>query len=560
ATLVWDDVALAESYSVHNLRYGEVQNDVTSPFDWTGLTNGELYSFQIKATSSEGNDNWSEIQDVIPLSFLTLAPSVVPQYRKILVEWASIPAADEYVVSRSLDPSGPFTTRTITANTEFTDGNVLLDQEYYYRVRPFSQDFIDSDSNGAQPSPIPPERWYIVDTIVLPGSAFAVTIAGDRAYVAAYGSGLEIVDISDPISMSTAGSAVTSRYYQDIAVSGDRAFLVGYSVPYLDMFDLSDPTYPVTLTYWNSAWGKPYAIDVSGNYAYVAAGSGGGLRIFDVSGSGPFGTPIAAAGISSASDVDVSGDFAYVTDTCSGPACGLHIIDILNPTFPQIGLRPLPGMTAGVAVAGGLAYVANGGEGLQIVNATAPYAIEGAQATSGGATHVAVSGDFAYVGGDDGLTVVDISNPTFPIVGTRKIPRDETESYAVWGIAVAGSLVYVAAEEAGLVVIDTLDPTYPIVGSCDTPGWASAVAISGSYAFVADGDTGLQVVDISDPAFPVVGSTPTPGNAEAIVVHGDRVYIGESDFGVQVIDVSIPATPTVIGATAMPVSGRYAYV
>lgn len=672
--LTWDDVALANSYSVYNLRYGEAEHDVTSPYTWEGLTNGKLYSFQVKATSSSGDDNWSEIEDVIPLADESLAPQVEGRYRGIFVEWPPIPAADEYILLRSTDPGGPFSIRTITSDSSFLDNSVILGQPYFYRVRPYSQEHTESIINGTEPSPLPPERWHIVDTLTLAGSASAVTIVGDRAYVAAYTEGLQIVDISEPANMSFVASADTSPGgSQDVAVWNERAFLVGYFTD-LDVIDLLDPLLPMISTHWDSAWGRPYAIDVSNNHAYVAAGSGHGLQIFDVSGSAPFGAPTESGYVGGASDVDVSGNFAYVTDTCSGPACGLHIIDVLDsPAYPEIGSRPLPGFATGVVVVNGLAYVADGDEGLQIVNTTSPYLVVGSQDTSS-AAHVAVSGNYAYiadssdglvvvdisdpttpaivgsrqtlgtpaevavsgsyafvadessglhaidvsmpvlpivkeklgiagagtvavsgslafVGGDEGLSVIDLSKPLLPMLGTRPVPREEdpSESYTVRGVAVYGNRVFAAAEEGGLVVCDATDPTLPVLGTADTPDWAWDVAFAGSYALVPDGDNGLQIVDISDPTYPIIGIINTPGeemgvatagnyaylaNGEDLViidmtdpafpivgsvstggftfqvaVRGDRAYVVEEDYGVRVFDVSDPTNPVDVDVT-----------
>jgi hypothetical protein len=75
ATFTWEDVPHAGSYSLHNLRYGEVVQDATSPYNWGDLTNGILYTFQLEAHSTVGEDNWSATKDVIPLCELdALAP------------------------------------------------------------------------------------------------------------------------------------------------------------------------------------------------------------------------------------------------------------------------------------------------------------------------------------------------------------------------------------------------------------------------------------------------------------------------------------------------------
>ncbi len=84
-----------------------------------------------------------------------------------------------------------------------------------------------------------------------------------------------------------------------------------------------------------------------------------------------------------------------------------------------------------------------------------------------------------------------------------------------WGVAVSGTVAYVADDFFGLQVIDVSDPGSPVIlGSVDTPGTARGVAVSGAVAYVADGVPGLQVIDVSDPGSPVIlGSVDTPSSA-----------------------------------------------
>lgn len=68
---------------------------------------------------------------------------------------------------------------------------------------------------------------------------------------------------------------------------------------------------------------------------------------------------------------------------------------------------------------------------------------------------------------------------------------------------IVGTFAYVADGSSGLQVLDLANPTSPvIVGSFNTPGFAYDVAVSGTHAYVADGTGGLQIIDVSDPANP----------------------------------------------------------
>ena len=184
----------------------------------------------------------------------------------------------------------------------------------------------------------------------------------------------------------------------------------------------------------------------------------------------------------------------------------------------------------------------------------------------GGATFaVAVQGNYAYIGEGPRLTILDVSDPTHPIVVGKTNPLPDV----VRGVTVSGDYAYTANYWKGLRVIDASDPTHPTeVGYYDTPGEARGVAVAGDYAYVADGSYGLQVVDVSDPAHPTkVGSHDTYGSAEDVVVTGDYAYVADWDGGLRVIDVSDPAHPTEVGfydtpgyAVGVAVAGNYVYV
>jgi hypothetical protein len=170
---------------------------------------------------------------------------------------------------------------------------------------------------------------------------------------------------------------------------------------------------------------------------------------------------------------------------------------------------------------------------------------------------VAVSGDYAYLGGESGLFIVDVSDPSVPrVVGDVGLSAQD--------VAVSGSYSFVAAGSAGLRVIDVSDPTAPVeVGS--TQRAASNVAVSGDYAYVT-GDGVLQVIDVSTPSAPAEVGSVDAGAAQDLAVSGGYVYV-TGGSGLKVIDVSTPSAPRIVGelplsggAQAGAVSDGYAYV
>jgi hypothetical protein len=93
---------------------------------------------------------------------------------------------------------------------------------------------------------------------------------------------------------------------------------------------------------------------------------------------------------------------------------------------------------------------------------------ETSYAPTGAAQDVTVAGNYAYVAGlSNGMKVVDISNPTDPIVaGTYDI-----ETHMPYAIEVIGRYVYLADYSAGLHIVDISDPTDPVgAGYYDTLG------------------------------------------------------------------------------------------
>ncbi|MCA9757205.1 MAG: hypothetical protein KDA27_15475 [Candidatus Eisenbacteria bacterium] len=256
-----------------------------------------------------------------------------------------------------------------------------LDDDLGGQSRLFSIDISD---------PVSPEVVGVADS--LGSSVVDVAVAGNYAYIASNGSvDLQIVDISDPLNLERVGSLVTPGVINSVAVSGNYAYLGGgrcvvdvsdpmnpqlVALPVLGVdgfatavsedyllasgngeggktvyvIDISDPVDPQVL---GSPGGLPYpataeAIEISGNFAYVAAGTGGFLVIDFSNPSQPQLVAELETGEIAAYDVDLSRSHAYVANWTGG----LRVIDISNPTNPMVvgGFDPELTMS-GVAVA-----------------------------------------------------------------------------------------------------------------------------------------------------------------------------------------------------------------
>jgi len=173
----------------------------------------------------------------------------------------------------------------------------------------------------------------------------------------------------------------------------------------------------------------------------------------------------------------------------------------------------------------------------------------------GGPTQaVAVEGKYAYVGVGLRLVVLDVSNPA----QLRQVGATAPFPHFVEGVAVSGTLAYVAAGGAGLRVVDVADPTRPTeVGAWDSRGYAEGIAVAGATAYLADGPYGLRVVDVSNPARPKeVGSAYVMNYAFEVAVAGRYAYIAAAGAGLLVADMSNPARPVEMSTLDTP---GYAY-
>jgi hypothetical protein len=289
----------------------------------------------------------------------------------------------------------------------------------------------------------------LVGTYDTSGYAMGVQVVGNYAYVADRDSGLQIIDISNPLNPLLIGTYDTSGSAYAVQVVGNYAY-VADSDSELAIIDITNPTNPL-LTGSYDTLGDAYGVQVVGNYAYVA-------------------------------DAD----------------SGLQIIDISNPLNPQPkGTYDTSGRAISVQVVNDLAYIADG-SGLAIVDISNPLNPQPKgtyKNTSGLAISVQVVGNLAYVAdADSGLQIIDITNATNPILkGNYDTLGD------AYGVQVVGNLAYVADADSGLQIIDITNATNPILkGNYDTSGRAYDVQIVGNLAYVADGYGGLKIIDVSE--------------------------------------------------------------
>ena len=194
-------------------------------------------------------------------------------------------------------------------------------------------------------------------------------------------------------------------------------------------------------------------------------------------------------------------------------------------------------------------------------------------ATIGGTPYAVVA---AYA--DKGIDIVDISDPTNPTSVGSLADDDSLELNAPYDVAITtiGSSTYAVVTgyvDDGVQIVDISDPTSPSAtaklqddsnkGGCtasqvclDGPVDVEIATIGGStYAVVAGSiDDGIEIIDISTPASPSSVSVVLDNadrelngaNGIAITTIGSSTYAvvtGHNDDGISIIDISTPASP-----------------
>ena len=206
----------------------------------------------------------------------------------------------------------------------------------------------------------------------LSNRAHDVFVQGRYAYVAQWNSvdsvgTLQVIDVSNPKTPSSAGSATTFNSPFRLFVQGRYAYIINQNTVgnnRFEIFDISNPVTPVRVGSINTN-DFPNDIYVQGRYAYITTDNPS-LQIFDISNpaspvapSGGAGGIVATTG-DPARSIAVQGSYAYVTSGPGGLANTLQIFNISDPASPTnsgLGSASLDNGCRGITVQGRYAHI-----------------------------------------------------------------------------------------------------------------------------------------------------------------------------------------------------------
>lgn len=274
----------------------------------------------------------------------------------------------------------------------------------------------------------------------------------------------------------------------------------------------------------------------------------------------------------------------------------LTLVSVLAPGTPvAVGSFALPEtwVTQRIAAASDHVFVATREAGLRILDISDPLAIVEIGSYSTVRAHdVVLRGDRAYLASDDGITVLDVSNPTQPIP-TGLLP-------AIWGglalspsgtrLAVFGGGCAPRTDCGWLYLVDISSPDQPIQRSrtefadsiadvefanglaylveSNGPGWIlnvddlsdprivggfeatrpSQLALSPPFVYVADARRGLRIFrSLAPDETTEIAVVKTPGATIGGFLRGG-IATTMHDRGLRIFDLSDPRHPSLLGA------------
>jgi hypothetical protein len=370
-------------------------------------------------------------------------------------------------------------------------------------------------------------------------------LAVESGYAFVAGKQLSIVDVSDPTQADDIATVELFGRGKDVAVAQDQvAVATGEAIHFIDA---SDPYEPIEQELWYAHEHRTESsvvtrtqrnvIGFGGKYSFFGLPGVAGLNVYDVNDSGQ--PRLVGVGLEDQLiwDAEGAGDLVYAV---TGDGL-FRVVDVSDPSQPS-----------------------------QIGGLAAPVTSDDADQDG---VDVEVQGNLAVVAGDLGLTVIDITEPTSPLV-LSTLPA------LGFGVELVGDLAYVVSHQQ-VYLVNLEDPSAPsvVIPPYNHPG-AIDFEVVGGYAYlVSDVDefVNLTVVDLAyddrwtfvgeltlvDPGrysdwWPRNGVLSIAGNRLALALsnwnnpYGDSWAIG----ALAMIDISDPTDPKQISELVTPAETR----
>lgn len=377
------------------------------------------------------------------VNLLVPANNILLRQKTVEFQWQKIDDAIGYniQIDRKINFTHPIVNDSTITDTIFTDE--LMDGNYYWRVRGLSKDSVWGEWSETWSFMI--ERYRIVSQTQTYGYAHDVFVREPYAYIADGQAGLTILAIDEPTEPAIVANIMdTTNEAWGVTVEDDYAY-VAYGRRTLWIADVSeiDSLRAVGwLGYMSPAFGED--ICVRDSLAYIAALSQFNIvNITDLRSPNVLYQRSFPASVRGVALID---SFAVI----SCEQLGIYIFDVRLDSLKIVGWFDTPGNARDVFVQDSLAFVADGADGLVIIN------------------------------------IKDKSNPQH--VCSIDLPGYARKIY------ILDNLLYVALGDSGLGVVDISNPSQPKIDAIVKTGYAYSIFALDDYIYVANGKDGLTIV------------------------------------------------------------------
>jgi hypothetical protein len=269
-------------------------------------------------------------------------------------------------------------------------------------------------------------------------------------------TGYDIVNVSNVDSIYREGKFYTGGTPNDIAIQGHYAY-VATGRPGLTILDLTNPIVPVRVGVLDLGT-TSYSIAVKDSFAYIGAD---GFWTVDISNPQlPMTTSFSPSVVfykdfRTISDIVISDKKILTLDTT------ITIYDISNPSKPiEIIKYNVPKYSYFISIHDSLLFVVSEDSGssvLIVLNVSDVLNISETYRSPFPARGICVKDTLAYVADDYGLTIINLSQPGFPVISSITTPG----SRSIVDMIICGKYLYMSY--GTVVIVDVSEPLSPKV-------------------------------------------------------------------------------------------------
>lgn len=366
-----------------------------------------------------------------------------------------------------------------------------------------------------------PGACHPIAQIAFPGMVSELIVVDNIAYLVNGSRGLRVwnlANVQEPVELGI--------YPVPLAVAltiQDGYLYLADCAEGLQIFTTVDPAHlPVVGVF--TPVGAATDLAVTGDYAYVTAGFTNNIHQIAVADPAQVHTIRRHLTNAEVNGLNLADDALYLMMDA-----GLQVIDLATPDTPVMAnLYPIINPTIQnlwhVVVNYPYAYLGDINGNVWIINLAEPTSVIDAPSYTalGNVGAMALVDNYAYLPAPGlGVRILEVA-ATGELTQVGLYGTTET----IYQIAVARGDVYIVGPQ-GLSIVDVREPSAPTLVYHDAiMGVAHDLAIAGDYVFIATDNDGLQALDITNPAQPITVATfATPDCARKVVTANGRIYV-----------------------------------